>query len=116
MYILTYKIYNLQIFTGATNRPQDLDKAIQRRMPATFRIGLPDQNQRESILNLILQNEPISPDVIENLSKLAKITQGFSGSDLRELCRNASMFRVRDYIKEKVGIFSSVTMKNNKSF
>lgn len=29
------------IIMGATNRPQDLDKAILRRMPATFHVGLP---------------------------------------------------------------------------
>ena len=49
------------------------------------------------ILQLILQNEPVSSDV--NLSNLSKSTDGFSGSDLHELCRNASVYRVRDYMR-----------------
>lgn len=52
-------------FSGATNRPQDLDKAIQRRMPATFHVPMPNETQRERILQLILKSEPITPDVSE---------------------------------------------------
>ncbi|KAK5641944.1 hypothetical protein RI129_010491 [Pyrocoelia pectoralis] len=85
------------IIMGATNRPQDLDRAILRRMPATFHIPMPNAAQRLQILQLILDNEPVSAEV--NLTNLSKSTDGFSGSDLRELCRNASVYRVRDYMR-----------------
>uniref|UniRef100_UPI0031CCD0F8 ATPase family AAA domain-containing protein 1-A-like n=1 Tax=Nasonia vitripennis TaxID=7425 RepID=UPI0031CCD0F8 len=85
------------IVMGATNRPHDLDRAILRRMPATFHVGLPNEQQRTQILNLILANEPIAEDI--SIAQLSRMTDGFSGSDLQELCRNASVYRVRDYIR-----------------
>lgn len=83
------------IVMGATNRPQDVDRAILRRMPSMFHIGLPNPKQRCGVLKLVLENEVISEDV--NIEEIAKLTDGFSGSDLRELCRNAALYRVRDY-------------------
>lgn len=85
------------IIMGATNRPQDLDRAILRRMPATFHIPMPNVLQRQKILELTLENEPVADDV--DILRLARLTDGFSGSDLRELCRNGSVYRVRDYMK-----------------
>ncbi|XP_012174662.2 outer mitochondrial transmembrane helix translocase [Bombus terrestris] len=85
------------IIMGATNRPQDLDRAILRRMPATFHIGLPNEQQRMQLLKLILNHEPVAENM--DIAKLAQITEGFSGSDLQELCRNASIYRVRDYLR-----------------
>ncbi|XP_078658918.1 outer mitochondrial transmembrane helix translocase-like [Branchiostoma floridae x Branchiostoma belcheri] len=84
---------------GATNRPQDVDQAILRRMPSRFWINVPNEKQRESILQLILANEVVSEDV--KLRKIAEQTDTFSGSDLREVCRNASVYRVRDLMKEE---------------
>lgn len=52
------------------------------------------------VLRLILENEPVGPDV--NMEAIAKLTEGFSGSDLRELCRNASLYRVRDYLRNHI--------------
>ncbi|XP_048479211.1 outer mitochondrial transmembrane helix translocase isoform X2 [Plutella xylostella] len=82
------------IIMGATNRPQDLDKAIQRRMPATFHVPMPSRGQRERILQLILRHEPTATDI--DYETLAAATEGFSGSDLHELCRQAAVYRVRD--------------------
>ncbi|XP_026883558.2 ATPase family AAA domain-containing protein 1-A [Electrophorus electricus] len=88
---------NTQVMVmGATNRPQDVDPAILRRMPTTFHVGLPNTAQRQQILRLILSGENLSRAV--NLSELAEQTDGYSGSDLRELCREAAMYRVRDYV------------------
>nr|XP_034995336.1 ATPase family AAA domain-containing protein 1-like isoform X1 [Zootoca vivipara]XP_034995337.1 ATPase family AAA domain-containing protein 1-like isoform X1 [Zootoca vivipara] len=91
---------NCQVMVlGATNRPQDVDPAILRRMPTTFQVGLPTQRQRQDILKLILAGENMSNAV--NLKELAEKTKGYSGSDLRELCRDAAMYRVRDYVRKQ---------------
>lgn len=38
---------------GATNRPNDIDSAILRRMPKRFAVGLPNFDQRLKILALV---------------------------------------------------------------
>lgn len=85
------------VVMGATNRPKDVDRAILRRMPATFHIGMPDARQRKSILTAILRVEAVAEDIDYN--RLADLTEGFSGSDLRELCRTGSVYRVRDMVR-----------------
>lgn len=59
---------------------------------------------------LILENEPISDDM--DIEALAKSTEGFSGSDLRELCRNASVYRVRDYLRTHIESTAPTSSKN----
>jgi len=54
------------------------------------------EEQRLKVLQLILKNEPTADNV--EIATLAKHTEGFSGSDLQELCRNASIYRIRDYL------------------
>lgn len=84
---------------GATNRPQDVDPAILRRMPTTFHVALPNVKQRQEILRLILTGENLSNAI--NLKEIAEKTDGYSGSDLRELCRDAAMYRVRDFVRKE---------------
>lgn len=55
-----------------------------------------NEQQRLKVLQLILKNEPTADNV--EIATLAKHTEGFSGSDLQELCRNASIYRIRDYL------------------
>ena len=82
------------VILGATNRPKDVDAAILRRMPATFRLGLPDLGQRKEILRAVLRLEKVGDSV--DLIRLAKLTEGWSGSDLRELCRAGAVQRVKE--------------------
>lgn len=76
---------------GATNRPNDIDSAILRRMPKRFAIRLPDAQQRRNILQLMLKD--IKLDKSFDLEALVRKTDGLSGSDLKEACRNAAMVR-----------------------
>ncbi|XP_026677244.1 ATPase family AAA domain-containing protein 1-like [Diaphorina citri] len=86
------------IVMGATNRPHDLDPAILRRMPKRYAINLPSLEQRKAILELFLAKEKTARNV--NFQKLAEKTDGFSGSELQELCRTASFRRISsDFIQ-----------------
>lgn len=86
---------------GATNRPNDIDAAILRRMPKRFPIRLPNYEQRVKILSLMLSHTNLAPDF--TIERLALRTDGLSGSDLRETCRNAAMVPVTELMREKGG-------------
>ena len=77
---------------GATNRVQDLDAAILRRMPTRYHIPLPNEIQRLKIFELILRTEQLHDDV--DLKRLAKESIDCTGSDIHEICRQAAMQRV----------------------
>jgi SpoVK/Ycf46/Vps4 family AAA+-type ATPase len=83
---------NRILIIGATNRVQDLDAAILRRMPTRYYIQLPNINQRIKIFELILKDEQLHKDV--NLKKLAQETTDYTGSDINEICRQAAMQRI----------------------
>jgi len=88
------------VVLGATNRPRDVDSAILRRMPTTFRLGLPDTRQRREIISAVLKLEKVDED-LDSL-RLAKLTEGYSGSDLREMCRAAAVYRVKDLVGDEL--------------
>ena len=85
---------------GATNRVEEIDEAILRRMPKKFPVPLPASQQRKRILSLLLQDTKIDQDNFD-LDYLVKITSGLSGSDLKEACRDAAMVPVREMIRSR---------------
>merc|ERR1712150_142077 len=80
---------------GATNRPDIIDSAILRpgRLDQLIYIPLPDEGSRMSILKANLRKTPLSKSV--DSSYLAKITKGFSGADLTEICQRACKLAIR---------------------
>lgn len=95
---------------GATNRPGDIDAAFLRRMPKRFSIGLPNPEQRTKILSKLLSDV----DVDCEIGDLVDVTEGMSGADLKELCRNAAVNSTREYIRKHL-IGSDGELKGKKS-
>ncbi|MFQ6665425.1 hypothetical protein Gotur_032155 [Gossypium turneri] len=85
---------------AATNRPFDLDEAVIRRLPRRLMVNLPDAPNREKILRVILAKEELSSNV--DLEAIANMTEGYSGSDLKNLCVTAAHCPIREILdKEK---------------
>ncbi|CRK25317.1 hypothetical protein BN1723_003226 [Verticillium longisporum] len=87
------------VVLGATNRMQDIDEAILRRMPKKFSVPLPGKEQRQRILQLILRDTKRDAEHFD-IDYLANVTAGMSGSDIKEACRDAAMAPVREYMRE----------------
>ncbi|URE38824.1 AAA-type ATPase family protein [Musa troglodytarum] len=84
---------------AATNRPFDLDEAVIRRLPRRLMVNLPDTTNREKILRVILSKEELAPDV--DLEALANMTDGYSGSDLKNLCVTAAHCPIREILEKE---------------
>ncbi|KAF2575303.1 hypothetical protein F2Q70_00000121 [Brassica cretica] len=84
---------------AATNRPFDLDEAVIRRLPRRLMVNLPDATNRSKILSVILAKEEIGPDV--DLEAIANMTDGYSGSDLKNLCVTAAHLPIREILEKE---------------
>ncbi|XP_041989430.1 uncharacterized protein LOC121740860 isoform X2 [Salvia splendens] len=84
---------------AATNRPFDLDEAVIRRLPRRLMVSLPDAQNRDKILKVILATEELGPDV--DLEAVAQMTEGYSGSDLKNLCVVASYYPIRQLLEKE---------------
>lgn len=84
---------------GATNRPDIIDPALLRpgRLDQLIYIPLPDDGSRKAIFKAALRKSPVAPDV--DIDLLAKVTQGFSGADITEICQRACKYAIRESIE-----------------
>ncbi|KAJ9140180.1 hypothetical protein P3X46_030857 [Hevea brasiliensis] len=84
---------------AATNRPFDLDEAVIRRLPRRLMVNLPDAPNRAKILKVVLAKEDLSPDV--DFDAIASMTDGYSGSDLKNLCVTAAHHPIKEILEKE---------------
>lgn len=78
---------------AATNRPWDLDDALRRRFEKRVYIPLPNEKGRLQLFNLNLKKIEVDKNI--DFNKLVKMTDGYSGADISNVCREASFMPMR---------------------
>ncbi|MDK2795425.1 MAG: transitional endoplasmic reticulum ATPase [Archaeoglobaceae archaeon] len=84
------------VVIGATNRPDILDPALLRpgRFDRLVYVKPPDRKSRLAIFKIHTRKMPLAEDV--DLEELAEITEGYVGSDIEAICREAVMLALRE--------------------
>jgi SpoVK/Ycf46/Vps4 family AAA+-type ATPase len=89
---------NLHVYViGATNKPWDLDWAFIRRFQKRILVPLPDHHTRLMMLKLYTSNLQIEQNV--DLHELARLSEGFSGSDIRDVCQSAQLKLIGEFFE-----------------
>ena len=80
---------------GATNRPQEIDEAARRRLVKRIYVPLPEITSRRHMISHLMKSylHCLNDSDLEEISRL---TEGYSGSDMFNLCREASMEPLRE--------------------
>ena len=108
------------VVIAATNRPEQIDKALLRtgRFDRFVYVNAPDAASRKAIFEIYIQEMPLDDDV--DLDRLVELTEHYVGGDIEAVCREAGMRALREDTNiEKVswrhfeeafkGVHSSVT-------
>ncbi len=88
------------IVIGASNRPESVDPALRRpgRFDREVEISVPNEDGRLEILQIHSRGMPIADDV--NLKTLSSELHGYTGADIKSLCREAAMKSIRRFLPQ----------------
>ncbi|XP_054693613.1 katanin p60 ATPase-containing subunit A-like 1 isoform X2 [Grus americana] len=78
---------------AATNFPWDIDEALRRRLEKRIYIPLPTAKGRAELLKINLREVELDPDI--SLEEIAEKIEGYSGADITNVCRDASLMAMR---------------------
>jgi SpoVK/Ycf46/Vps4 family AAA+-type ATPase len=89
---------NLHVYViGATNKPWDLDWAFIRRFQKRILVPLADHATRLNMFKVYSSTLVIASDV--DLDELARLSEGFSGSDIRDVCQSAQLKLIGEFFE-----------------
>ncbi|KAF9962183.1 hypothetical protein BGZ65_009619 [Modicella reniformis] len=104
------------VVIAATNRPNSIDPALRRpgRFDREIRIDVPGEVDRRRIIEGMLKDIPHTLGDDE-LSGLARMTNGFVGADLEALCRESALGAVHRSILNSSFILSELTTAQRRN-
>ncbi|MGC8557459.1 MAG: AAA family ATPase [Nitrososphaeria archaeon] len=79
---------------AATNKPWSLDPAFLRRFEKRISVNLPNEMARKKMFELYTQPLTLDPSV--KLDALAKLTEGYTGSDIKDIAQSVQLNVVRE--------------------
>lgn len=82
---------------GATNKPWVLDDPFIRRFQKRILIPLPDFDARQEMFKIYAKNLNVAPDI--NFCELARATEGYSGSDIRDIFQSVQIKIAREFFE-----------------
>ncbi|KAG0590882.1 hypothetical protein KC19_1G132600 [Ceratodon purpureus] len=94
------------LLIGATNRPQELDEAARRRLSKRLYIPLPSHEARAWIIRSLLIRDGLLSLSDEDVDSICTTTDGYSGSDMKNLVKEASMGPLRELLMQGKDISS----------
>lgn len=74
---------------GATNKPWSLDWPFLRRFQKRIYVSLPSLEARENLFNLY--TAPLKKDIRVKSHELAKLYEGYSASDIKDVCQSGQL-------------------------
>ena len=89
------KINKNVLILGATNLPWLIEPAMRRRFEKRIYIPLPDSNARKVIISQYLKTEALFKCSDNEISQIVELTEGYSGSDISTMMKDALMQPVR---------------------
>jgi SpoVK/Ycf46/Vps4 family AAA+-type ATPase len=89
---------------GATNRPQELDEAARRRLTKRLYIPLPSSEARAWIIQNLLKKDGLFTLSDDDMNIICNLTEGYSGSDMKNLVKDATMGPLREALKRGIDI------------
>ncbi|KAJ7013836.1 ATPase family AAA domain-containing protein FIGL1 [Populus alba x Populus x berolinensis] len=92
------------LLIGATNRPQELDEAARRRLTKRLYIPLPSLEARAWIVRNLLDKDGLFKLSKDEIDTICSLTEGYSGSDMKNLVKDASMGPLREALKQGIEI------------
>ena len=104
---------NIVMVLGATNLPWDLDDALRRRFEKRVYVPLPNSVGRREMFNINMKGIKLQEDI--DLDKLVKLTDGYSGADIANVCREASLMQMRRQLMKTGAKLNFTALKKDPS-